>query len=247
MSAPVEATASSAARPRLGILLLEGRMAEVPGCMAAAESFPYPVRYRVVPGSRPPRSAADVEALAPRYVAAARALAAEGVDVVSENCNGLMVLLQERLAAAAGVPVVTSALLFAPEILRLLPGRRLGILAFDAAAVTPGVLAACGLAAAPIAVGEVARSAAWQEFLRTKEIPAALRPRLEADLVAVGRSMVEEWPDIGAFVGECTLLPPCSQALRDALGLPVYDILTVLDLAVAGRFRPAAMPPAATG
>ncbi len=232
--------ASAAARPRLGILLLDGRMAKVPGCMAAPESFPYAVRHRVVAGARPPRSRAEAEALLPAYAAAARELAAEGVEVVSENCNGLMVLIQDRLAAAVPVPVVTSALLFAREIHRLVPGGRLGILAFDPAAVTPEVVAACGLESVPFAVGGVAGSAAWQEFLRTKEMPDALRPRLAADLVAAGRGLVEEHPDVAAFVVECTLLPPCSQALRDALRLPVFDILTVLDLAVAGRFRPAA-------
>lgn len=233
-------------RPRLGILLLDGRMAAVPGCMAAPESFPYPVRHRVVRGARPPRDRAEVEALAPLYAEAARELAAEGVDVVTENCNGLMVLMQKRLAAAVSVPVVTSALLMAPEIHRFIRGRRLGILAFDPDAVTPEVLDACGLDGVPIAVHGVEGSAAWQEFLRTKEIPAALRPRLEADLVAAARRMVAEHPDVGAFVSECTLLPPCSQALREALGLPVYDILTVLDLAVAGRFRPPAALPSAT-
>jgi hypothetical protein len=222
------------------MLLLEGKMAQVPGCLACPATFPYPVRYRVVAGSRPPADRAAVEALAPLYEAAAKELAAEGVDAIAENCNGLMALLQERLAAAVPVPVVTSALLFAPEIHRLMPSRRLGILAFHPEAVTPEVLDACGLSGEPIAVGGVAGSAAWQEFLRTKEIPDRLRPQLAADLIAVGRRMVEEHPDLGAFVAECTLLPPCSEDLRRALGLPVYDILTVLDLVVAGRFRPAA-------
>jgi hypothetical protein len=213
-------------------------MAEVPGCMASPKTFPYPVRHRVVAGARPPQDRAAVEALAPLYLEAARELEREGVDVLTENCNGLMVFLQERLAAAVKVPVVTSALLLAPEIHRLMPARRLGILAFHPEAVTPEVLAACGLDGVPIAVGGVAGSPAWHEFLRTKEIPDALKPRLAADLIAVGRRMLDEHPDLGAFVSECTLLPPCSDDLRRALGLPVYDILTVLDLVVAGRFRP---------
>jgi hypothetical protein len=227
-------------RPVLGVLLLEGKMAQVPGCLASPESFPYPVVHRVVPGSRPPQDAAAAEALLPLYVEAARALEREGVAAITENCNGLMVLLQDRLAAAVGVPVVTSALLLAPEIHRLLPSRRLGVLAFHPEAVTPEVVRACGLERVPFAVGGVAGSPAWQEFLRTKEIPDRLRPHLEEDLVALGRRMLEEHPDLGAFVAECTLLPPCSQALRETLGLPVYDILTALDLAVAGRLRPAA-------
>ena len=122
----------------------------------------------------------------------------------------------------------------------MMPSRRIGILAFHPEAVGETVYAACGWSAweIPVAVGGVAGSEAWQEFLRTKEIPDHLRPRLEADLVAVGRRMVEEHPDLGAFVCECTLMPPANQALRDALRLPVYDILNLLDLAMRGLFRP---------
>jgi hypothetical protein len=202
---------------------------------------------RVVPGARPPASPAAAEALLPSYLAAARELEREGVAVLTENCNGLVALLQPRLAAALSVPVITSALLMVPQVHRMLPSRRIGILAFDAGAVGEEVYAACGWSAReiPVAVGAVAHSDAWQEFLRTKEIPDRLRPRLEADLVAVGRRMVAENPDLGAFVCECTLLPPACQALRDALGLPVFDILNLLDLAMRGRFRPPAAGSAA--
>jgi hypothetical protein len=96
----------------------------------------------------------------------------------------------------------------------------------------------------PVATGGVARSAAWQEFLRSKEIPPGARPRLEADLIAVARGMLAEHPDIGAFVCECTLLPPASQALREALGLPVLDVLNLLDQVMRGRSRPPDSSPA---
>jgi hypothetical protein len=230
--------------PTLGILMLDGKMAEVPGCMAAVDTFPYPVVRRVVPGARPPATAADVDALFPRYLEAARQLVEnEGISVLTENCNGLMVLLQDRLAAALPVPVVTSALLLVPQIHRMMPKGRLGILAFHPESVHEAVYNACGFSAegesgVPVAVSGVAGSAAWQEFLRTKEIPETLRPQLEADLVATGRQLVEAHPDLSAFVCECTLMPPANQALRDALGLPVYDILNLLDLTMRGLFRP---------
>ncbi|HYG62189.1 MAG TPA: hypothetical protein VEL74_06385, partial [Thermoanaerobaculia bacterium] len=53
---------------RLGILMLDGKMADVAGCMASSATFPYPVVRRVVPGAGPPGSAADVEALLPLYL-----------------------------------------------------------------------------------------------------------------------------------------------------------------------------------
>ncbi|HYG63646.1 MAG TPA: hypothetical protein VEL74_13780, partial [Thermoanaerobaculia bacterium] len=150
-----------------------------------------------------------------------------------------MVLLQDRLAAAVSVPVITSALLMVPQIHRMMPAKRLGILVFHPESVGEPVYNACGWGEReiPVAVGGVAGSEAWHEFLRTKEIPDRLRPRLEADVIAVGRRMLDEHPDIGAFVCECTLMPPANQALRASLRLPVYDILNLLDLAMRGLFR----------
>lgn len=225
----------------LGVLLLEGKMAAVPGCMACRESWPYPVLYKVVRGSRPPASPEDVEALRPLYVTAARELEAEGAGVITDNCNGLMVLLQPHLAAAVGVPVVTSALLAVPALAAMVPGRRIGILTFFAQALGEWHYQACGWSSdrIPVAVGGVGEQEPWLTFLRTKEAPEERARQMAAGLVAAAREMVEEHPDVAAFVSECTLLPPASEAVRRQLGLPVYDILTLLDLAMAGHRRPA--------
>lgn len=235
-------------QPTLGILMLDGKMADVPGCMACDATFPYPVVRQTVAGARPPAGRQDVEALVPSYTAAARDLVRAGADVITDNCNGAMVWMQDRLAAAVPVPVVTSALLLVPLVHRLVPARRVGILAFSEAAVGEEIYNACGFSSGdiPLAVAGVEGCASWQEFLRRKEIPDGLRPRLLADLVAVAGELRRAFPDLGALVAECTLLPPGCQALRDELGLPVFDILTCLDLVVAGRSRPPAARRAAS-
>jgi hypothetical protein len=193
----------------------------------------------VVAGSRPPQRPEDVAALRPLYVAAARELAGRGVAAITDNCNGRLVLLQRVLAEAVEVPVVASALLLVPSLSRLLPGRRIGILAFDERDVGEWHYQACGFSSAevPLAVAGVAGSEAWRSFLATKQAPPALLRQMEADLVAAAAELHRRHADLGAFVVECTLLPPAAQAVRDALGLPVYDILSVLDMVMAGRGR----------
>ena len=47
-----EGTVTDGDRPPLGILMLEGKMADVPGCMACEATFPYPVVRKVVRGSK---------------------------------------------------------------------------------------------------------------------------------------------------------------------------------------------------
>jgi Asp/Glu/hydantoin racemase len=49
-----------------------------------------------------------------------------------------------------------------------------------------------------------------------------------------GRALVAQHPDVGAIVLECTNMPPYAAALREALGLPVYDIYSMISWFHAG-------------
>lgn len=225
----------------LGILMLEGKMADVPGCMACEATFPYPVIRKTVRGSRTPLSIEEAEAMLPLYAQTARELEAEGVGAITANC-GLIALLQEELAAAVRVPVVTSALLLVPTLHRLLPGRRLGILTFFTEAVGERSYRASGWSSEeiPVVLGGVGERESWLEFLRTKEVTPELQRRLEDDLAEVAGEMLAAHPDLGAFVSECTMLPAAISALRERVPVPVFDLLSLLDLMMAGHWRPAA-------
>lgn len=48
------------------------------------------------------------------------------------------------------------------------------------------------------------------------------------EVVGVVRKGLEENPDIGAVVLECTDLPPYSARIRDELDIPVFDINTLI-------------------
>jgi Asp/Glu/hydantoin racemase len=61
----------------------------------------------------------------------------------------------------------------------------------------------------------------------------------EQDVVGAGRDLVANNPDIGAIVLECTNMPPYAAALQAAVGLPVYDIYSMITWFHAG-LRPRA-------
>jgi hypothetical protein len=54
------------------------------------------------------------------------------------------------------------------------------------------------------------------------------------DILDAGRALVAQHPDVGAIVLECTNMPPYAAALRDALGLLVYDIYSMITWFHAG-------------
>src|SRR3712207_4373516 len=61
----------------------------------------------------------------------------------------------------------------------------------------------------------------------------------ERDILDAGRDLVARHPEVGAVVLECTNMPPYAAALREALGLPVFDVYSMVAWFHAG-LRPRA-------
>ena len=76
-----------------------------------------------------------------------------------------------------------------------------------------------------------------REFFRVliKAEKQDLDVRLAAqDILDAGRELVRTNPEVGAIVLECTNMPPYAHALREVLGLPVYDIYSLITWFHAG-------------
>ena len=53
-------------------------------------------------------------------------------------------------------------------------------------------------------------------------------------MVEVAQALVREHPEVKALLFECVDLPPYAHAVQEAVGLPVFDITTLI-----GHFRSA--------
>jgi len=218
----------------LGILMLEARFPRIPGDMGNATTWPFPVLYRVVRGATPERVVLKGAAgLLDEFLAAAAELVADGAEAITTNC-GFLSLFQAELAAHVRVPVATSALIQVPWVQAMLPpGRRVGIITVSAQSLTSRHLTAARVPAdTPIVGTEHGR-----EFFRVlvrgekQEMDIALAA---ADILDAGRVLVSRHADIGALVLECTNMPPYAFALRERLGLPVFDIYSLITWLHAG-------------
>jgi Asp/Glu/hydantoin racemase len=209
----------------VGILMLEARFPRIPGDVGNAATWPFPVLYKVVRGASPERVVRHrAEGLREAFVEGGRELVAQGADGIVTNC-GFLSLFQEDLAAACGVPVATSALMQAPLIERLLPpGRRVGILTVSAATLTPEHLQAAGVALDTPVVG----TESGREFSRVllgNELELDVRAA-ERDVMSAGDELVGRHPEVGAVLLECTNMCPYAAALKERLGLPVFDMVS---------------------
>ena len=207
---------------RVGILMLEARFPRIPGDMGNAETWPFPVLYRVVRGASPERVVRRrAEGLLDAFVEAGRGLVADGADGITTNC-GFLSLFQAELAVALGVPVATSSLMQAPLIEATLPpGRRAGILTISAETLTAAHLAAAGVAeGTPVAgtdpEGEFARVILGNE--PRMDLEAARR-----DVVEGARALVAGHAQVGAILLECTNMAPYAPDVAAATGLPVHS------------------------
>jgi Asp/Glu/hydantoin racemase len=217
----------------LGILMLETRFPRIPGDVGNAQTWPFPVFYRVVEGASPERVVRRrAEGLLPAFIEAGRDLVRQGADGIATNC-GFLSLFQGELAAALEVPVATSALMQAPMIEALLPpGRRLGILTIAADSLSSEHLVAAGVSPGTPVVGTDGGREFSRAILEDEEWLDVAAAR--ADLLEAGQRLVAAEPAIGAILMECTNMVPYAADLRAALGLPVYSIYSFLQWFQAG-------------
>jgi hypothetical protein len=225
----------------LGILMLEAKFPRIPGDMGNAATWPFPVLYRVVGGATPERVVLRGAAgLLPDFIAAAKELVFLGAEAIATNC-GFLSLFQKELAEAVAVPVATSSLMQVPWVQATLPpGKRVGVVTVSASTLTPAHLTAAGAPPdTPIAGTENGR-----EFFRVlikaekEDLDIALA---EQDIAGAGIELVRNNPNVGAIVLECTNMPPYGAGLQAELGLPVYDIYSMIQWFHCG-IRPRRFP-----
>ena len=208
----------------IGILMLEARFPRIQGDMGNALTWPFPVLYHVVPGASPDlvvrRHAARM--LEP-FVEAGRALMRQGAEAITTNC-GFLALFQAELSAALEVPVATSALMQVPMVQALLPpGRRVGVLTVSAPSLTAEHMEKAGCPADTPVIGTEDGAEFTRVILGNEaalDVEAA-----RADLVAAGRRLVVQHPEVGAIVLECTNMPPYARDVGEATALPVFSMV----------------------
>lgn len=209
---------------RLGVLMLETHFPRFPGEVGHPETFSFPVDYERVPGAvvnRVVSGQALPAELQQIFCAAARRLAERGATLIATSC-GFLASLQGELVAASGRPVIASSLLLLPLLRSLYgPDAALAVLTFD-----DRKLGAVHLpkATGPVAIGGLPREGALYTAI------AEDRERLDqevaaADCLAAAHALCSKAPNPAALLLECTNLSPYKAALREALGLPVYDLV----------------------
>ena len=177
--------------------------------------------------------------VAAQLLAAATRFGKVQVDLVLTSC-GYLGELQAPLQQAAGVPVVASSLALIP-FLKSVYGvdAKLGVMTFDSRRLKPHHLL---LQSSPESLNEqrelqstesivvhgMESSSAFYSMIAEDELHTDLPPlhqKLQLEVMAAAKQFREA--GIAALVLECTNLSPFKKEIREATGVPVFDIVDV--------------------
>lgn len=217
----------------IGVMVLDTRFERLPGDVANANTWPFPVQFRIVRGVRPQDViTGDPAAVLKCFYEAIDDLVAAGVDGITTSC-GFLAAVHPQLRRYSPVPIATSSLMQIPLALNLLPeGKTVGIIVSDKAALRETHFRNVG-APVDLPLGELSFNGPIRSHMRDNS-PVADAAAQEQEVLDVVNRMLAQTPSIGAIVSECANLPPFSQAINRTFGLPVYDIVTLVDWMRAG-------------
>lgn len=211
----------------LGVVMLDTRFPRLPGDIGNPASFAFETRYRRVPAARV-SSVVTPDAMAPdvasAILAAARDLEREGAQAIATSC-GFLGALDDALRAAAGVPVLSSALMLLPFLRTLYGDRPIGVLTFDGRSLGPRHFGAAGDHGTLVEGLEDGREL-FPVISQDRPVLDAGRGR--ADACTAAERLVKRQPDLAAILLECTNLSPYRAAIAAAAGKPVHDLVQAL-------------------
>jgi hypothetical protein len=213
----------------IGILLLDTSVPFIPGDVANATTYDFPVRFRKVEGFSVASAIGKDPSVYPDLKAAAEKLAGAG------GAGGHRRLRFHGLSPAAprpriGVPVFLSSLLQIPFMLNILgDGAKVGVLTADGRSLDAGLLAAVGVAGMERLVIEGLENRKNFYRFAIEETGTLDAAAVAAEVVDAGRQVLERDPAVKAFLLECSLLPPYASALQAAVQLPVFDYITMIN------------------
>jgi hypothetical protein len=211
----------------IGILVLDLRYPLFPGNVANATTWDFPVLYKILEGAGAEIFDADPSILE-KVVRGGRELTQQGVRAIIGSC-GYFANYQKEAAKSIDAPVFMSSLLQVPIILSALrPDQKLGILCAFKGGLTPHLLEQVGIND-PSRLA-LAGAQDLPEFQNLLNCTGSFNShKLEQELVDLAKHLVQQNSDIGAILLECSDMPPYAHAIQEAVRMPVFDFVTLVN------------------
>ena len=213
----------------VGIICLDCIQPNIPGDVANASSYDYPVLFRAVDGLTTHAAKSGDPAVRKSVIDAAIKLEAAGVKAISSNC-GFLQYFQNDVAEVVSVPVVMSSLAQGPQIQKSLAvNKKIGILTADCNKLTTDVLDMAGLTDPDrYSIAGLQDAPEFRRAMRNQS-GSLDSDALERELVRAALDLTKADPDIETILMECAVFTPYRAAVYQAVQMPCFDFLTAID------------------
>jgi hypothetical protein len=217
----------------LGVIRLDYEYPAAPGDIDHPESYLYDVIYRVVPGLTFSMCQSGVmpKDVEKEFLDAIDYLVKRGVSGITGDC-GFMMYFQPLARRYTNIPIFMSALAQLPSVTCAF-GRNELVAIFTANGKTLQPMKELIRDECGVELGERRYIIIGCEDVPGFEAVAAGDKvdyaKTEPGMVAKAKRAIQDYPQLRAFLFECTELPQFSDAVRAETGLPVFDAITSCD------------------
>lgn len=209
----------------IGIITIDFDYVKLPGNVANATTFDFPVLYEVVRFEIEELFQGS-EAILGQVLEAARRLEKKGVRAIVGAC-GYFNHFQEDIKRAVSIPVFMSSVLQIPLIkMGLRDDQKIAVIVADGDGADRAFFAKAKADINDCIVQEIGTLESFAPIRYIK--PYLDHAQLTKDLVALVAQLKKDHPEIGAVLLECSDLPPYAWAIQREVGLPVFDFITLI-------------------
>lgn len=228
--------------PLIGILCWEEgcsprglvQLEELPGNSTNPETFEFPLKYSRVKGANIHTILENpCQKVLQSMINEACKMEEQGIKAITTSC-GFNAIFQRELADSVSIPVFTSSLMQIPLVQNMMGKQRvIGVITAKKSALSEQHLENAGInKQMPILIQGLEVCTEWNKIFTSPDQDIEIA-KVENEIISSACSMMTR-SDIGAFVLECTDLPPFSNAIRKATGRPVFDFVTLTHFVYQG-------------
>lgn len=216
-----------------GILMLDSLIPRIPGDPGHAETLPFPVRYGIIKGF-PFEDLVNIKRdNLHLIIEAARSLETEGVRFIAADC-GLFGPFQADIVNELTIPFLGSSLDLIPLFSRFLPSdKKIGIITGDTRILKDEHLRACGKDLSQLMIIGLENCPEFKAVVLERGMMLDVE-NMRQGVLAASRNLLNNRRNLGAVILECTNLISFRHDIQKILGVPVYDLVSLIEFFAAG-------------
>ena len=201
----------------------------IPGDVANATTYSFPVRFKKVNDLTIERMFNKDIRFLNLLIEAGRELVEKGVRAIAGDC-GFMTLFQREAAKRLEVPIFLSSFLQLPFLTRIIGDeQKVGIIMVNSKIFDGALLREVGIKDMN---SFYIKGLEDKEYFRKaiiEQVGWLDSDKVEKEVVSLAKEMVKEDPRIKVILLECSCLSPYGAAVQEAVNLPVFDFVTMIN------------------